>query len=427
MDLFSRVISRRTFIDKASRFGVVAGIAGLSELIFRPGMTRADNSACDERSGPIFVETALAVKMDAPFFLFDIDYLRGPYYYENPWLRHFVHEVIHLWQLLGQGFLANKAFEQWMNLLDFEQRGRLPEKPHLLLTERLTRQKEIFDPKVLRSPNNQNRFSPNDLREALARYWDIHILSPMRLKEWEDPGSYRKKFSTERVLDPSVDVPYTRSSNFDEYYESSKDSYTPPYILTKQTFNTARAVVLFPLVGHCALQTPDPVGVFRGAILKLASEIQLPNNFSIHEQWRNHYPKVRQICSDESMRLTGISLTTGLDVIERHSKTSTHPLMLHYQVLLTAAMELGLISDLDFAIPGDPEAREKLLGLALPSATIFDTGIWKHRSEFMDLLLKQENHPYVLDEDQLAEHARSILNRLTAMKEAACQPSKGQR
>lgn len=53
---------------------------------------------------------------------------------------------------------------------------------------------------------------------------------------------------------------------------------------------------------------------------KLASEIQLPNYFSIHEQWRLHYPTIRQICGDISIQLTGISLTTGLEVIERHTK-----------------------------------------------------------------------------------------------------------
>jgi hypothetical protein len=81
--------------------------------------------------------------------------------------------------MLSMGFLTNLAMESWNSLLRFESTG------------------EVGAYNDLQSRLEENHpelgFSALDLMEALARFWDIHVLGPDKVRDFESQPRYHSQ------------------------------------------------------------------------------------------------------------------------------------------------------------------------------------------------------------------------------------------
>ena len=386
----------------------VASIGGWPAWLAGLGLAECPTSHTSRAvgaSGNRFDRPSMAVELDAPHFAFDIGYLQGPAYYDIPYLRVYVHETLHFWQMLSVGFVTNLGIQEWDDLLEFEPSGKVPKDADLKL--------------LLREQHSELGFSAMDLIEALARYWDIHILGPVKLQEWSSvKRSYEGPISTQRVRDPSETPRPYFAGEFDALMKA-EDTYAEPYRLALARWGSQKSVVLFPLVGYCALQTKRPVRVFTSAIAQLEKDITLPVRFSIHDEWRRNFPIVYKRCNEIALSETGAVLTPGWDVLSRSKLIDQHPVMQHHKALLNGAMGLWGRSEMElyFAIPGDPEARGHLIAAFLPPVTLFRNGCWAVNSQLTELALKTGN-PRILDATRLAAAATTINWRYRQMRKA---------
>ena len=62
---------------------------------------------------------SLSVSLNADWFAFDRRYLWGPEPFAIPALRFYTHEVLHFWQVLASGFVANLALAEWRALREW--------------------------------------------------------------------------------------------------------------------------------------------------------------------------------------------------------------------------------------------------------------------------------------------------------------------
>lgn len=306
-----------------------------------------------------FVRSALAVELDHLYVDFHEGFLRGPKCFHQSFVRAYVHEVLHFWQALSQGFITNLALQEWQHVQEFKQTGALKDSGGLLSR--------------FAEPPKDGPFSAWELSESLCRFWDIHILGPERLlQERGDPmarvGNDFRPYSAEE---------------FDRVM-TIEDSYAAPYRWALDHWGTSASVLLFPIAGHFAMQTRRPVDVFVRVGENLRVQAQQMHG-SIHENWRTVFPQVRQACEHASLNLTGASLTPGWDVIGRSGLRKT-PIWHHYLKLLNGASILsGGTEQLDFffSLPGDPECRGNLISVFLPTVTLFRNGRWFGESSFV--------------------------------------------
>ena len=351
---------------------------------------------------------SLTVTVDEDSFPFDYRYLWGPAPFGKPALRKYMHEVLHFWQALSMGFITNLAFGEWGTLLDYERTGDP--------TGRVA---------LMRRFNEQNPevgFSPRQLDEALCRYWDIHILNPVRILEQEHLADdarireFRSRFGDllERQDDSggeaTLDLPAWMTEGLDparvqelarpkaytgeafDLLMQLEDDYASPYRLMLKHVGSKSSVILFPLVAYFSLQTRDPVRVFVDATNQLAVTLNLntERERSIHRLWRHVFPVVAQACTQSSTHLGIGPPTHGWVVMNRMAKEG-HPIYGHYFQLLTLAREFWGSLDFNFALPGDPQCRMSLAGFFLPPVTLFRDGRWIGESSFAKLALVYRN------------------------------------
>ena len=104
--------------------------------------------------------------------------LTGPKDWRPGLARKVFHETLHYWQHISQGFLIRLIEEDLDRLERFEATGNIPPPGPL---------KRMF---VTRDATAG--FSPRDLMEAHARYWDIHAIGPPRLIEADLDNPHRE-------------------------------------------------------------------------------------------------------------------------------------------------------------------------------------------------------------------------------------------
>lgn len=301
------------------------------------------SSAFDYLTGTIGVDrdapAAWKTETELPFWLNPNDESWG-----DELSRVLYHETIHFWQLLSSGYVANLVGEEWGRLLEYEDTGELPEKSDLVAGHN--------------RPAPGDPFSPRELVECWARYWDVHTRSPARIVREEgipvdDPRQLEIEFS-------AVLPAYTGDA-FDTVMQVGEDCalYGRPYRWLLETVDghSALAAILFPVVAHAAFGSPDPVALFRRAVERALGSDEIRAGIdgrsgSINLDWLNSWTAVHGEAVRPAIADLGLpSFTSGLDVISR-GPLSTHPVLSEYPERASIRGWIRLTDPGE--VPGDP-------------------------------------------------------------------------
>lgn len=351
---------------------------------------------------------SLSVELRGDYFEFDSRYLLGVQPFNEPQLRYYIHECVHLWQLLGSGYLSNLSRSRWKALKRWEATGELP-KP----SDHFTR------------VDSATGFSAWQLSEALCRFWDVHISGPPDLlgqryagEEVHDsnfPPDWLTRGLTPEVIESIRAQRSYSGAQYDEWM-LREDSYAEPYRKLRQRGGSRWAAALFPIVGYFALQTPKPATAFTGS-LDLLADYRLPEDCKyIHDTWRAIFPDVANACGQAAFTYTSTMLTPGANVIAAMAQEG-HLVYRHYLSLLAMANEMWA-TDARLALPGDPEFRLQLSVFFLPPLVKFHNGRWATDTVAAKVGLLA-NVPDLIRQPKLAEESQAIDTRLKAMGVAA--------
>jgi hypothetical protein len=334
----------------------------------------------------------------AAYFPFEYEHALKPGSYADLRVRVWFHELLHLWQVLGSGFLANLACDQVVAVEEFE---RSTPGPVSNLVDRFA------------AKDAGSGFSASDLHEALARFWEAHVLNPVHILRsyaergmdvdaqlgqrnltWDDllgePNRGEQvagRFTVEQGTRPYTDKAF-------DLLMTLEPSYAEPYRLMLSRFTSLESVIFFPLLGYFALQTPRPAQVFT-ALLHAVADSPLRSTLhreatdtrhDIHALWRAAYGPLWQLALDVAVSTGRGGLTPGWQVLA--GRAGKRPILRHYVALLgwvrSLHGELGL--DFALAVPGDPEGRRLLASFFLPAATVFDDGSYSRAPSSMTKL-----------------------------------------
>ena len=200
--------------------------------------------------------------------------------------RILFHETVHFWQHLGQGYLLLRVDEDWQRLREFGEARKTPAPGPM---------KQHFA-----APPADLGFSASDLHEALARFWDVHVLGPDTLLDLEI-RSGRRAIAAELVADfrKAQDAGWIRHAvhggysdlAYDLAMEAAAGNYGLPYLLLRRQVSPVFAGVVFPLAGHMAFKSRDPVRRFRRIVDTLAGGAfpDVQPGRAVNELWEEHY------------------------------------------------------------------------------------------------------------------------------------------
>ena len=232
-----------------------------------------------------FNPVSLIIDTAAPWRQAHSSVLRQPSAWHPQLSRVVVHETVHYWQQLSQGFLARMAEEDWRRLQVFKDSGEI--QPAGPLRHRYV---EV---------NPHTGFSAHDLVESLARFWDVHIMGPPDLIEAElrETGRFTQPEVVDRFRDPKkrgllweeAEKSGYSDLAYDLAMEMAAGSYAKPYLLLREQTNPMSANVLFPIFGHAALHTADPVAFFNKLVETALPKFEFPRGKAIEELWRDAY------------------------------------------------------------------------------------------------------------------------------------------
>jgi hypothetical protein len=371
-----------------------------------------------------FDRCSLAIELASDFFPFEEEYLQQPRLYDNATIRVFVHEILHFWQVLSSGYLANLALKEWENLQEFEHSGKLTP-PASILRRFMQR-------------NPQLGFSAWNLSEALARFWDLHICGPQkilrqRLLMIRSPDLERFGLEEPTDLPGSEAEPY--SGELFDALMLLEDAYAEPYRLSLSRWGSKKSVLLFPLVGYFSLQTPEPVEVFYSVMNNSAIDrIDFLQYRDIHAGWLSIFGHVGSLCKLAANYVGKVGdFTPGWDVV-RKSSLIGHPIYRHYFQIISIVKDFqawqGNKIDFYFACPGDPDCRAKLVSTFVPPLTRFVNGRWVSRASWVKKMANiaavpgkdfsiTAQHDSLLDAETLADNSEDIYARSKKMKQVA--------
>ena len=343
---------------------------------------------------------SLTLGVDFPSFPASTMVLHHPAGFRPAESRILFHETTHFWQQLGQGYLLLRVDEDWQRLREFLDSGKvLPPGP----------MKAHFS----RVPEDIS-FSPRDLHEALARFWDMHVLGPDTVLE-------REIESGRRAIDPELIERFRNAQAggrirhpdhgaysdlaYDLAMEAAAGNYGLPYLLLRNQVSAVFAGTVFPLAGHMAFKSRDPVRRFRRIVDTLAGGAfpNLEAGRSVNDLWEEHYllvcsiarkiaesedePPIETIDALRSGTLDGHPVYAwGRRSLERLARALAwcdyEPAFLN-----TMRKEIGPIPaevtgflKLDFilACPGSPKSRRLLIEWLSPPVVRFsDDQLWE--------------------------------------------------
>jgi hypothetical protein len=217
-------------------------------------------------------------------------------------------------------------------------------------------------------------FSARDLMETHARFWDIHILGPNRIIDFER----QQRLYHEPVRDPQQKIPETSysgpytGSEFDAAMTTG--SYSEPYRRALELWGSTVSVVMFPMAAFFAFQTPNPIKVYKRIEQIIRAEVKINRGISIHEEWRKYFFDMREACNRISLEETGSYLVPGADVLNRASwigpgadQNSVYWLYRLVAWQMTEGMGPSVV-DQHFCFPGDPGISRQINRLRSPSA-----------------------------------------------------------
>jgi len=309
--------------------------------------------------------------------------------------RVLYHEAVHFWHFLSSGYLANLVGGEWVRLTRFEETGELPP-VHATVQDYAAERAD-------------RPFSPCELVEAWARYWDVHTRSPAAIIAEEDISDADP--SSWIIPRPSGDgLEAYRGEAFDLVMQVGTDCavYGRPYRWLLERFDgrSGRAALLFPMLVNAAFACPDPVRVFCEAVERTAPgapglfEHTVPSG-QINLDWLVLWGEVVQTVLAPLVAELGWPVPTpGLDVIQRGPLRS-HPIYAEYLLkvkprgfvrmyrptarsqmpndelearLLVDAVEAVELAP--FAFPGQPFYRRMLGALVPPPKIEFRNLTW---------------------------------------------------
>ena len=232
--------------------------------------------------------------------------------------RVLYHESTHFWQFLASGYIANLVNEEWTRMNHFEQNGEImPESD--FLKNHIQREGKPF--------------SPYELTECWARYWDVHTRNPARIIEEDEI-----ELDDPEHLENAAIGTYSWIE-YDTIMQKGKDSqfYARPYrwLLEKASGNSFLIALLFPAITHASFGSPEPVGVFTGCFERatqpdITKEIMEHRSGNINFDWLNSWTFVQDKIVLPTLEEKKLPIyTSGFDVIRR-SKLGSHPIYREY-------------------------------------------------------------------------------------------------
>ena len=310
--------------------------------------------------------------------------------------RVLYHESVHFWQFLASGYLANLVADEYRRLVKFETEGLVA--PQSAAVSGFLERHATFP------------FSPHELMECIARYWDVHTRSPAQIIREEDI-----KLSNMELLErinPNTGVKEYSSRAFDTVMTNGPDCalYAAPYrwMLEKASENrspedaTYFVALTFPILAHAAFGTPDPVGLFCNAFQRILQTdyiragIEEHASRNINFDWLNSWAFIVGEAVEPIARNLGMpSYTSGFDVINRgflrsHPLFSEYPanvlsirgrLKMHFNTISrhqSSTAEDKAVADMAlrdfyvvFGLPGQPNYRYLLGTYMAPPAIMF--------------------------------------------------------
>lgn len=360
------------------------------------------------------------IRIDSPAPPRSLQAWYGPASYYPEQSRTLFHETVHFWQYLASGYLTRLVEEDWDRLVTFEGTGKVtreaPRRVHFIQS------------------HPEHGFSPRDLVEAFARYWDVQVVGPPHLIELE-LRSGRYAFSAEFIerFETLKAKGFLRHPEHGGYswpafelaMEGAGGRWARPYVMLRQRLPPKATGALFPVTVNLALQTADPVSTFAFLISGAPSlESAFPSGEDIAPAWRWCYEFVHLLLGELPQEEL---LGNGLRVAAAGS-LDKHPIwnwLVKY--MLRAAAEVGAkgtkkmewetavergIGPLAFALacPGDLESRSWLVPLLAPPLVQFADGVeWNPARDAAASVQATPSELTTLD--RVAEVAREVSER----------------
>jgi hypothetical protein len=309
--------------------------------------------------------------------------------------RVLYHESVHFWQFLSSAYIANLVAEEWSRLVRYEKTGVLLPASESRKRHGQTREGEPF--------------SPSELAESWARYWDVHTRSPARIVREEgiavdNPARLQ--------IHSGMQIAYTGDA-FDTVMQVGEDCavYGRPYrwLLQQLHGHSAFAALVFPIMAHAAFSAPNPVEVFCRCVdkAKYSQAVQQVVNErtgSINLDWLTSYRSVvANVVIPIFEEMQRPSFLSGFDVID-NTVLQTHPIFSEYpsrfvidgylrlyypildaddpygQVIAEALVEYArLAPTIVLGLPGQPFYRRALGRLVPPPKVVFRNMTWYAR------------------------------------------------
>jgi hypothetical protein len=312
--------------------------------------------------------------------------------------RVLYHEAIHFWQLLASAYLGNLVADDWRRLLCFEETGELLPKSPRAFTYGCA---------------GEHPFSPQELVECWARYWDVHTRSPAQIIADEDLT----------VEDPSAlhsSGGYYTDVAFDFFMRNGPDAtqYSGPYrwLLDQLDGASGYAALVFPIIAHAAFGSPRPVVVFCECVKRARNATFFKRTTRcINLDWLVYWGTVQDELVAPVLRSLQLpAFTSGFDVITRGS-LATHPIFREYRAkwvingflqmyrplpdpeigfLQGEAEALVSVAQRDpwvvFGLPGQPFYRGALGRLVPPPTVRFANFTWHAQRPIMQVMRERE-------------------------------------
>jgi hypothetical protein len=299
------------------------------------------------------------------------------------------HESIHFWHLLSSAYLANALQDEWLRLLEFEQTGYL--RPASDLVSQMSERR------------SGEPFSPHELMECWARYWDVHTRSPACTIE-EDQIRVPEQVLL-RIQQGQIQG-YT-SEAFDLFMQQGNDAelYAAPYrwMLEQCDGHSAFANIAFPILVFHAFGSPDPVGLLRKSLERALKSDTIwqgvrGRSRNVNLDWLNNWAVFIGEAIEPARRdLNMPGFTAGWDVISR-GRLGAHPVYGPYLGRIRGLFKLASLGQAEppkdkspeavyayavadlaardpvviFAFPGQPEYRLALGEYVPPPRVRFD-------------------------------------------------------
>ena len=237
--------------------------------------------------------------------------------------RVLYHESIHFWQLFSSAYVGNLLADDWSRLQHFRSTGEI--KP-------LGPEARQYDNVAEGLP-----FTPRNLVECWARFWDIHTRGPHAIIR--DEGYPAEEVNRLEIINPYTGIKSYTDEAFDYLMKGGRGSslYEQPYrwLLDQTHGHSAFVAITFPILVHSAFGSPNPVAVFCEAFdrawnSRFLREAINQRSGDINLDWLNQWSAVIGEAHTPVIQKHHLPVfTSGLDVIERGSLGS-HPIYKEY-------------------------------------------------------------------------------------------------